>query len=209
MKNMFDADNKFNMLLAKLGDLIVLNIIFCVTCIPIFTIGAAVTAMYEITLKMAKNQEAYIVKSYFKSMKSNFKKATKAGLLAEIIGLILAVDLWIVMPNSGNVWIGVSIALLIVSFVFVMIISYFFPILAKFEDSMKNILKSSIFMAMGFLPVTLGVVILNCAGLLVFLCMGNYEVIFYILAVYCTVGFALTAFLNSIMLVNVFEKFYK
>lgn len=195
--------------MGKIADLIILNIIFLLTCIPIITIGAALASMYEITLKMVKNQEAYIIKSYFKAMKSNLKKGIIAGVIFEMIGGILALDLWIVMSKAGTMWSVITVLLIAITFLAIMLASYFFPLLAKFEDSMKNILKSSFFMAIAYAPVTFGVMIVNCIGLLVLYRFDSYQIIFYGGAIYSIIGFALTAFLNSIMLVNVFEKFYK
>ena len=53
----------------KVADLCILNIICLVCCIPIVTAGASITAMYYVTLKMVRNEEAYIVRSFFKSFK--------------------------------------------------------------------------------------------------------------------------------------------
>ena len=51
-------DNGFFRTLGKLADLMILNILFIVCSIPIFTIGASLTAMYYVTLKMAEMKMA-------------------------------------------------------------------------------------------------------------------------------------------------------
>ena len=45
------------------------------SCIPIFTIGPALTALNYVTLKMANNKDPYIIRSFFKSFRQNFKQA--------------------------------------------------------------------------------------------------------------------------------------
>ena len=69
MGRFFSMDNKFFTFMNKVADLCILNIICLVCCIPIVTAGASITAMYYVTLKMVRNEEAYIVRSFFKSFK--------------------------------------------------------------------------------------------------------------------------------------------
>ena len=52
-----------------------------------------VTAMYYVTLKMVRNEEAYIVRSLFKSFKDNFKQATIINLIMIAVGAVLYLDL--------------------------------------------------------------------------------------------------------------------
>ena len=67
--------------LEKFGDLFIINILFIITSIPIFTIGAAATAMYAFTTKLVKDQEGPVWKSYWSAFKKNFKPATKVWLV--------------------------------------------------------------------------------------------------------------------------------
>ena len=52
----FSLDSKFSQIMGRVFDLMMLNIIFLIMCIPIVTIGANFTAMYYVTLKMIKNE---------------------------------------------------------------------------------------------------------------------------------------------------------
>ena len=67
MGRFFSMDNKFFTFMNKVADLCILYIICLGCCIPIVTAGASITAMYYVTLKMVRNEEAYIVRSFFKS----------------------------------------------------------------------------------------------------------------------------------------------
>ena len=88
----------------KVADLCILNIICLVCCIPIVTAGASITAMYYVTLKMVRNEEAYIVRSFFKSFKDNFKQATIINLIMIAVGAVLYLDLNVAknMPGSAG-----------------------------------------------------------------------------------------------------------
>ena len=69
MDRLFNMDNKFFVFMGRVADLIILNLLCILCCLPIVTAGASVTAMFYVTLKMARNEESYIVRSFFKSFK--------------------------------------------------------------------------------------------------------------------------------------------
>ena len=60
MGRIFDMNNTFFRFMSKVADLCILNIICVICCIPVITAGASITAMYYVTLKMVRNEEAYI-----------------------------------------------------------------------------------------------------------------------------------------------------
>ena len=80
MGRIFDMDNKFFRFMSKVADLCILNIICVVCCIPVITAGASITAMYYVTLKMVRNEEAYIIRSFFKSFKQTYLKDLSSRL---------------------------------------------------------------------------------------------------------------------------------
>ena len=72
MGKIFNLDSPFVQFMSRVADLMWLNILFLLCCIPIFTVGASTTAMYYVTLKMVRNEDSYITKSFIKSFKQNF-----------------------------------------------------------------------------------------------------------------------------------------
>ena len=81
------TDNVIVRALNKICDMVCLNVLWLICCIPIITIGASTTALYTIMLKMVKNEEGYIFRGFFKAFKSNFKQST---------------IIWIILFLSGN-----------------------------------------------------------------------------------------------------------
>ena len=96
MDKLFNMDNKFFTVMGRVADLIMLNVVCLICCLPIVTIGASLTALHYVTLKMARNEESYIIRSFFKSFKQNFKQATIINLIMLVIAAILYMDLNIV-----------------------------------------------------------------------------------------------------------------
>lgn len=59
MKNIFNLDNRFFSFMSNVGDVIILNLLFIVTCLPIITIGTSVTALYSVSMKLASKRTLY------------------------------------------------------------------------------------------------------------------------------------------------------
>ena len=92
MKKFFDQDNPFNVILTGIFDLAILNILWFICCIPIITIGASTSALYSVTLKMVRNEEGEIAKSFFAAFKSNFKESIPETAVLLAVAVLLAFD---------------------------------------------------------------------------------------------------------------------
>ena len=92
MNNIFNPDNKFFSFMGRVADLMILNLLCIVCCIPVVTAGPAIAAMYYITLKMARNEESYVVKGFFHSFKQNLKQGIVIQIIMLLLGIVLAFD---------------------------------------------------------------------------------------------------------------------
>ncbi len=78
--------------LSRLADMMILNILTLLLCIPVVTAGASLTAMYYVELKWARKEEGYVVKPFFREFKANFKQATGEWLIMLAVIAVLALD---------------------------------------------------------------------------------------------------------------------
>lgn len=91
----FNIDNKFFRALNKLVDMVILSFCWIISCIPVFTIGAASTALYDTSRRVIHHDEGYVWRGYWHAFKVNFKQATKAWLVQLIILIVLLEDIYI------------------------------------------------------------------------------------------------------------------
>lgn len=168
MRNLLDLEGPFITGLNKFADIIILNIIYLICCIPVFTIGAATTGLYYVMLKMVKNEECYVVKSFFKSFKDNFKQATIIWLILFLSIIVLFLDLRITNGEVAGTFAfsdsitRVMIVMLLVAMVFwAGVTVYVFPVLSKFDNTTKNTLRNALFMCVRHLPWTILILIIN------------------------------------------------
>ena len=163
----FSLDSKFSQIMGRVFDLMMLNIIFLIMCIPIVTIGANFTAMYYVTLKMIKNEETYIFRTYWKSFRENFKQATAIWLIMLAILIVLILDLLLVMNMSGAIT-YLRFVFLVLIFFEAMVLSYIFPVLSRFDNTVKNTIKNSMLMAIRHLPWTIMILLVNISPMLIY-----------------------------------------
>ena len=92
----FDIDGPLMQGLTKIADLMILNFLTILCCIPVVTAGAAFTALHYMVLKLARNEEGYIAKGFFKSFKENFRQATIIWILVLISVAFIIFDYLII-----------------------------------------------------------------------------------------------------------------
>lgn len=207
MGNLFNPDNKFFTFMGKVADLMILNFLCIICCIPVITAGASITAMFYVTLKMVRGEETYIVKGFFHSFKQNFRQGIVIHLIMLVLGIVLVFDLYFTRQMSGeNVIYRVLTYVFMVGIViYLMIFTYIYPMLAKFYNSVKNTFRNSLLMSIRHLPYTLLMMAVTVAPILIMIFageIGSFVILFYIL-----MGFAVIAYINSRFFVKIFDRY--
>lgn len=205
MGRFFNMDSGLFRFLSRLADLMILNILFLITCIPVVTIGAACTSLYYVTMKMARDEDAYIARSYFKSFKQNFKQATIIWVIALLLIIVLFMDFQILNAMTAGFVNILRIALISVSLILAMVLLYTFPVLAKFYNSIKNTVKNAFFMSIRHFPKTI-VMLLISVGAVVLTFLSTFTFTWGIL-IWLMLGFALISYLHSRFLVKIFDVY--
>lgn len=206
MNRFFSMDNKFFVFMGKVADLCLLNLICLVCCIPIVTAGASITALYYVTLKMVRNEESYIFRSFFKSFKQNFRQATIIHLIMVAAAVLLYLDTNIVKNMGEPMSQIMSVIFAVFTLVYAMILLYLYPILAKFYNSVKNTFANAILMAIRHLPYTF-IMLLICALPVLIFFVPSLQIQMTLILLVILFGMAVIAYLNSFFLVKIFDKY--
>lgn len=205
MRELFSLDGPVLSFMNKVADILLVNLLWFICCIPIVTAGASTTALYYVTLKIVKNEESYIIKSFFRSFKENFKQATIIWLIAVVLGVFLGVDLYLCriggMPGSKVLLYIIGVIYIL----FFMTLSYVFPVLARFQTTTKNIVRNSFLMSVGHLPYTIFILILSYGPLYLMYRSVNFLLIGVSLYIFFAGG--LFAVANSFFFVKIFKKY--
>lgn len=163
MLEFLSPDSRFMQLLGRMWELMLLNFLTILCCIPIITAGAAMTAMHTILLKMVRGEESYIVRPYFKAFKDNFRQATPVWLFMLLLFFLFGGGIYI----SNVALEGYPAVLKIIQFVMLILLMfiyvYVFPCIARFDNTFVRTITSSFLLAIGYLPRTIAMILVNLA----------------------------------------------
>lgn len=201
MGKLFNLDSPIFNFLNKMADLIWLNILTFICCIPIFTVGASLTALNYVVLKMVRNEDGYITRSYFKSFKQNFRQATIIWLIVLAAIMVLAGDFYIFRYTLLEFPMWIKVALLAVAILFLIAVMHLFPALAKFDNTIKNTFKNSFLMGIISLPKTLLMIVCWIAPIVIGL------LVYQILPLVFVLGISLPAYLCAFLYNKTFKRF--
>lgn len=205
MSRFFNPDNPVMEFIAKIFDLVILNLIFIFSCVPIITIGASTSALSYVTLKMVRGEDPYIWRNFWKSFRQNFKQGTLVWIFSILIFIFLGMDFYIINSQNTSLFAVVRILLWIVCAVALSVFLYVFPVISHFVCTTKPALKNALLMTFGHLPYTL--MMLALAGLLLFLCSSSSKLFAMIVVLSGICGFSVVSFVYSIMFDRIFQKY--
>lgn len=198
----FKVDSPFMLNMGKATDFIVVNLFFIITCLPIVTIGAAMSALYSVSFRLSEDEENYNFKQYWQSFKLNFKESTKAWLILLIAITMLSVDFNILQGVDSNLGKFFMYAILLCDVVVLITIMYVFPYIARFKNSTRRSIMNALIIGIANFPYTVLLAVIMLAGVLF---VVKFSVIGKVLAFFC--GFALMAYLSSMIFSKVFKKY--
>lgn len=192
-------DNMFIRMLSRLGDAMLLSVLFTICSIPIFTIGASVTALYYTAMKGIKLDGGYVFRYFMKSFKENFKKSTIMWLLFMLAFIIFGVDTWFwskqFTPGAftlANVLLVLSIVLLALTF---FMMTYAFPLQAKFENPIKVQLRNAFLLSVKYFPTTLLIALITAVIVWTFYYQPAISIVGYFMVGFGAVGYLFAYFM--------------
>ncbi|WP_251388502.1 YesL family protein [Mediterraneibacter agrestimuris] len=186
-----------------LCNFVVLNFVFLITCLPVITIGAALSSLYYVTLREARGEYGYLVRTYLSEFKNNLKKGTIAFLILFLAGAVFLFNIvfWFETGTmAGTVLAGILIAAAIAWF---LIVTYTFPLIGRFENSTTQTLKNAFGLAMSNMKSTFALIIMDT--FVFFLCLYLSPMKLFMVLL----GFAFVAYCQSFILKKVFEPYEK
>lgn len=208
MKNIFSHEGVLFRFTERMGNLILLNLLYLLFCIPIVTIGPATAALHYVTLKYAADEEDRVWVPFFHSFRQNVKQGMIIGVITTAVGIFLAFDLyWIYqMVSAGQTFDKVVLVLVsLACIIYLMMTAYIYPLLARYDNSIKQMFRTAIILAVRHLPATLCMAVISAAPIL--LLMYTPTTFMLSLTFYCFIGFAAIAFMQDKLMNRIFWQY--
>ena len=200
---MFQSDSFLIRFLTKTCDLLFLNIMFVLSCATIIFSGAAVTSLYAVTLKMMRGQDCAPIKDFLRALRENFLPSFPATILLFVDVTLLAVlrtalyAEMLLMPPT------LFVLLAIITILSTALLSWLFPLLARFENTFSRHLNNAVRLSLANLPVTFLLTAVNLLPLL--LCLLIPPSLGVVFAFWLLFGFAVGAWVNAFYLNRIFQ----
>lgn len=202
-QSLFSPDSKFMRVMSRVADLMILNLVFLFTCIPVVTIGAASTALYTVCFRFGTHREGKLVRTYFRAFRGEFKRGTLLWLMILLCGSTAALNAYVfyLMPGALH-WAFVLFAILFV--LMLLIASYVFPLLSQFDNGVGATFTNALILGLGYLPRSVVITAFNVFPLALLLDLyGFFQLGFLWIALY----FSTAAYANTILLKKIFAPY--
>jgi uncharacterized membrane protein YesL len=187
--------------LNKVADIMILNILFILFSIPVITIGASYTAAYYVAIKMVRDEETYILKSFWKSFKENFVQSTILWLIILVMAGVLIGDYRLILYSGVEFAYWMRIAILIVTVVILLGVSYIFPMQSRYSNTVKNTFKNSFLTALSHLPTSFLIVVIYAVPVVILYYIPQAFAVLFLLS------FGLIIYAKSFFIRKIFDKY--
>jgi len=201
MNQILNINSKYSAFMNKIIVFIVLNFIWVLSCIPIITAGAGTTAIYYCLMKYRLQGSLDLIKDFTDSFKRNFKQSTIAWLIYLIMGIILSLDYYVLFKTDFTYKFIFLILTSFVALTYLLSFIYFFPLLARFDNSNLNLLKFSIIL--GYKHISKSVLLI---GIFAFEILLN-SLSAILIPLWVIAGYTLVAYLNVMIYLSIFKHY--
>ena len=139
--------SSLGLFLRRMFDLMVLNILWLLCCLPVFTFGPASSALARVMITLVRGGSEAVAKNYFIAFRRDFGRAVVLGLIG-LAGLAVAVSdiLFAVSLSGGMKILFLIVAVLVCSLVF-SYLAYIFALHAFFENSVAGQIRNALSLA--------------------------------------------------------------
>lgn len=205
MKELFNIDSPFMQLLTRVGDLIILNVLFLICCVPIVTIGASTAALQKTAQDIVHDTDSGIFKTFFRAFRDNFKQATALWLMMAFFAAAMACNYLLISGFVAGSLATILKAVLVVAIGLVLVLAaYMFPLMVRYTNTMRELATNALILAVVKLPRTVGLVLLSALPLVVMAL--SLETFLKTLIFWLAIGFGFTAYMSAILMKPIFSE---
>ena len=186
VNGLFNPENRFWMFMEKVMNLCVVILLWLVCSLPVITIGASTTALFGYTLKLTRDEEGYVVRTFLRGFRKNFVRSTVLWMGVLAAGGVLVLDLYYCqfLNISDGLKMGLRTALGSLTLLYLLTVLYIFPLTAYFKVGLKRTIGHSFIMAVGNLWISVTILAICGAGAALSWFYSSYFLIWISLAVY-------------------------
>lgn len=201
MNKLFDSDSKLIYWANKLADLVLLQLLTLLCCLPVITAGASFTAMHKVLLQLRRDEESGVTKAFFRSFRSNLRQATIIWVFFILLFLALYLNWRILTDASSSATFRIVGYLFPIMFILAILsLNWIFVILSRYHNSIWGSLQTALLVGLSHPLYSFAMVLLMLLPpLALFLSIRTLPLVLLL-------GFTLPGYLQALMYSRVFDK---
>lgn len=191
------------------GDLLALNVMCFLCCLPVITIVASFSAMYSVLFKLRRDRSIPVIRTFFSSFKENVLPSIAVEAVAVVLGVFAYGDAYYALTQAEGTqrFLFLTVAT-IVGVIALILLTYGTAQIANFRNSVKNYIKNSFVLAL-IAPGWMVLVWLIWLAVLGVLAAFPRFVLQYLGWAYFMWGLSFPAFVSAAIFAKVFKRFEK
>jgi uncharacterized membrane protein YesL len=202
----FTADSTLMRVLSRVADVMLLNLLFVATSLPILTLGASLTALCSTAMRIVRGRCDSVTGDYVRAFRQNARQGSVlATVLVALAGVLAAwyvvVTTFVASPVGQLLLLAVWFVL---AFQLALVALFAFPYLASFQDPTARVLRNARLLAWAHPVTALGVIML--VGLPVVITIFYPRLTVYGL-LWLAIGFGAIAVLTGMLFTRIFDKY--
>lgn len=204
MKNLFSLDNPLVQFLSRACDLIIINLLFIISCLPVFTVGAAICGMTKVCQAIVTGDERGTWHLYITGFKNSFKQATAVwfGVLVVVASLV---SYWLLITSfcRGTLATILLIVMAVLAIIALSLVVYLFPLITRYENTLREHLRNASILAITRLLLTPILIIFTAVPFI--LPFISLQAFLQTLIFWIVIGFGFLSYMANLMLKPIYN----
>ena len=143
IKTVFNTDNVVMRISEKIADLVTVNLLFVLSCLPIVTIGIAKISLYQTVFAIKHQRRLPVIRTYISAFRENWKLGLQLGGMELLVSGICLFDL-LLFWNQTTLPMQALKAVCLGLFIFlVLVMLAAYPIAARYQLDWKECLQKA------------------------------------------------------------------
>lgn len=204
MSDFFNKNSRPMRFLSNVANIMIINLFFIISSIPIITMGAALSTSYRLIFMILEGEDVFLFRDYSRFFVSSFKNSTLIWIPTLLAMGLFGYEVFMIATFMDQSYKWFLIPIFIVLFAFVSLFYYAFPMTGLYKQSIKQTVKNSLILSVSNAPVTIMFIAIDF--LVIFLSYKSFVLLIVFLSVYMFFGFALAFLIKGYFLRKIFLK---
>ena len=204
MKGLFSLDNPLMQILSRACDLMIINLLFLISCLPVFTIGAAICGMTKVCQAFVTGDERGTWHLYVSGFKNSFKQATIVWLAVMLVAISLLSYWWLITNFCRGILATILLIIMaILAIATLCLVVYLFPLIVRYENTLREHIRNAGVLAITRLFLTPVLIVFTCVPFI--LPLISLQAFMQTLVFWIIIGFGFLCYMANLMLKPIYD----